>query len=444
MRRRWALMGTYVGGVALLAAWVVTRGPAPNTIAYHYETEASVTVEVLDGTVEVQAALLDAADFEQEGPIDVEAGMTLVALRVVEPSNDDGLTEIVYPLDRPVSATLPVLAGGDQIAVLSVELTPVPVTGDDLDIPGAVDIPAQRLPRPAVGQAIPSALGPERRPVWIVGLDQEVVVVDARSPHDASGLVGWCGSMPGFIDSIGGDRFTATGEYAFGPAPHGLTSYEVVQAADHVTVTRRLAPPARAFTNSSGLPLPLIQGSPVPQGPFCDIDTAVAQQANEDGYYLEDFRGDPTWVQHDLSAWPDLARADGDGWWRTDEVDVERVPVLTGDLLVRTRRGRIVDAAAAPGIARYPYQQNTAPSTRVMQLLEVDRENRTVELGDVVWVTPGGVYLSGEDPPEPSRRGSDHHPRRARGHSPPSSSCRPPSGWVSSTSTGVLGLPWQF
>ncbi|CAN5355013.1 hypothetical protein BH23ACT9_BH23ACT9_25570 [soil metagenome] len=296
---------------------------------------------------------------------------------------------------------MPLVADGAVIARITATLTAVPRTGEDLGIPGARDIPDQRLPRPAVGEAIPTQLA-DGQPIWIVGLDDDVVVLDARSPHAASGLVGWCGSMPGFTDSIGASRFTARGEYRFGPALRGLTTYDVDVRRDHVVATGRLAPSSGIDRVGPDVVTPPIEGSPVEQqGPVCDSDPVINEAANEAGYYLEDFRGDPTWVQHDLSGWPDLAGARGDGWFRTDEAHVDGIAHLVGDVLVQRQRGHIVDLAAPPGVARFLYGSDVSSVPQTLQLVQIEPDRGAIGVRQVMWVTADGIAPAAADPDGP-------------------------------------------
>lgn len=46
-------------------------------------------------------------------------------------------------------------------------------------------------------------------------------------PNTVSGLVGWCGTLPGFTDEPGASGFHAAGGYTSGPAPRGLITYAV-------------------------------------------------------------------------------------------------------------------------------------------------------------------------------------------------------------------------
>jgi hypothetical protein len=306
---------------------------------------------------------------------------------------------------QPLAVSVPVQASNGS-GTINVQFGQRPLTGEDLGIPGERDIPDQRLPRPVPGQVIPTQLV-DGHPVWVVGLEQDVAVYDARSPHMASGLVGWCGSMPGFSDSIGASRFDVLGRYHFGPSPTGLVEYRTVVATDHVTVTDILAPLPRAdglsVDGQDRYPVDVFEGA---DGPYCDIDYDKAMVANEQGYFLEDSRGDPTWVQHDLAEWP-VFDGQSDGWFSTDQASLPQVGQLQGDLLVQRVGGRTVDAASPPGTARYLYEP--APGyrngTHIGMLTGVGRRNVdgdeeiTLDLQQVVWLTPEGVEEVDGSPP---------------------------------------------
>lgn len=153
--------------------------------------------------------------------------------------------------------------------------------------------------------------------------------------------------------------------------------------------------------------LPAIEGSPVEQGPYCENDAEIAAQAGEDGAFLEDFTGDPTWVQHALADWPPLDGATGDGWFRTDEHDLaDGGPHLAGDLLVHRERGVIIDASSPPGTARTlrlsgdepaavtgQYEQTSPPVNGVRQVL----------IQPVMWVTSTGIFPA-DTPPDDTDR----------------------------------------
>jgi len=333
------------------------------------------------------------------GPTELPADEPrLVMLRVTSIDQQAGALRD-EPTDVPVQVVLDLTvtdpSGVVDVADVTIDLIPVPLDGDDLGIPGAASIDDQRLPRPRVGDVLPTQLA-DGRPVWVLGTRQGVVVLDARSPHQVSGLVGWCGSMPGFIDSIGGSRFTVTGEYRGGPAPHGLTSYDAIVDGDEVVVTGRLAPPPRsAFAD---VDFPLLAGPT--DGTFCEPDAAVAREANDDGAFLEDFRADPTWVQHDLTDWQRLGPDAVDGWYRTDEADVPDGPHLEGDLLVEMADGQVVDAASPPGTARHLFDD--VPSGPV-QLVQVEPRIGAIVVRQVFWVSPAGIAPATEDRPEHGR-----------------------------------------
>lgn len=452
MDHRWALLTVYVVAVAVLAVWVVASAPASNPVVYGYDTDIEVSVDVVDGAVGVDIAEVSASGLpEVDLWLGGAPGLVLTAPRQVQIDNAgvtvSGMDELLAqafsvtgddpvvpadvptfiqvvveqfpaaggprtpatPVDSSIVVEMPLVADGAVIARISATLTAVPRTGEDLGIPGAMDIPDQRLPRPEVGEAIPTKLA-DGRPIWIVGLDDDVVVVDARSPHAASGLVGWCGSMPGFIDSIGASRFTARGEYRFGPALHDLRAYDVDVHHDHVVATGRLAPPSGVDHVGPDVVMPPIEGSPVEQqGPACNSDPAINEAADQAGYYLEDFRGDPTWVQHDLSDWPDLAGARGDGWFRTDQAHIDGIAHLVGDVLIERRRGHIVDVAAPPGVARFLYGSDISSQPQTVQLVQVELDVGAVAFRPVMWVTADGVEPAAADP-EPPRHLVGTHP----------------------------------
>lgn len=118
--------------------------------------------------------------------------------------------------------------------------------GDTVELAGPVPTPPETLPLPPAGQARAEMLA-DGTPIWVVHEQGgEVMVLDARSPHDAWGLtalVQWCPST-GFIDARG-NRFDARGRYLGGPPPTGLIPFEVEVRAGRVEVGDALAPPSR-------------------------------------------------------------------------------------------------------------------------------------------------------------------------------------------------------
>lgn len=443
MRRRWPLFATHVVVVTALAVYVSVTGPAPNPVVYDYDNTVDVSVTTVADDLELDAVGVSSGETKRAGaslsggpglvvtasrPVTVDNAAvtvedpdqlvvearrgngddpevpadtpTFLELLVLRPLESEGAMRPVWPLDTPFEVDLPVTVEDQVVARIHVTLTPVPITGDDLDIPGMTDIADQRLPKPEVGEAIPTRFD-SGRPVWIVGTDDDVVVIDARSPHPVSGLVGWCGSLPGFIDSIGGDRFTANGDYRFGPAPHGLATYDVDVLNDAVLVTHRRPPTPRPDNADNG-GFPPIEGSELEQTGPCETSGDPTDVVDEDGsFYLEDYRDNPTWAQHDLSEWTPLDAASGDGWFRTDEADVDGIAHLVGDLLVRVERGRVVDAAAPPGTARLLYDSFDSSEPQTLLLEQVDRAAGAVVVREVYWVTAGGVAPASADPAPP-------------------------------------------
>jgi hypothetical protein len=318
------------------------------------------------------------------------------------------------PLRVQVAGSLPLRSADGRSGAIEVVVVPVEVTGADLGVPGPHDIPDERLPRPAVGEAIATALA-DGRPVWVAGLDDgEVAVVDARSPHTPSGLVGWCAPMPGFVDSPGGSRFAPDGGYAFGPAPHGLTAYDVEVAEDHVVVTARRAPAPRPGLSGNPREIPRIRGSSWEQA-YCEHDGA---QVGDPARWVEDLTGAPGWAQHDLGAWPAFDDQP-DGWYRAGEADVpagvlgEHVASLRGDVLVNRVDGVTVDAAGPPGSAVHDFAR-PAEEPEPLAVLTAAAAGPTpecpapscphgsVSLLTVVWVTADGVHeVTDPSPPAP-------------------------------------------
>lgn len=82
---------------------------------------------------------------------------------------------------------------------------------------------------PPVGGVVAANL-PDGRPVFVVHHeDGTVSVVDAFSTHVAYGigkLVGWCSSSRTFEDPFHGSKWDEFGDYALGPAPTGLVTYQ--------------------------------------------------------------------------------------------------------------------------------------------------------------------------------------------------------------------------
>jgi hypothetical protein len=82
---------------------------------------------------------------------------------------------------------------------------------------------------PPVGGVVAANL-PDGRPVFVVHHeDGTVSVVDAFSTHVKYGigkLVGWCSSSRTFEDPFHGSKWDEFGDYALGPAPTGLVTYQ--------------------------------------------------------------------------------------------------------------------------------------------------------------------------------------------------------------------------
>lgn len=457
MRHRLSLIVLYVGAVLGLAVAVVVGGAAPNTGVYRTGLRSTAVVEgelagvvrattltqdesrrlagtgegivviltaaapvdLVGGEITVEggtrsgmgAALLPLSGGQPEGDTvalaaDVPTAVELVLTRNI--ADREGIDiEIRMTPDGPVDLVVPLRRQGGGEGQVRVTTRPVPVTGEDLGIPGQAGIDEQDLPRPESGEVLATQLA-DGRPVWVVGLSDDVAVYDARSPHQASGLVGWCGSMPGFIDSIGSSRFDMFGRYRFGPAPTGLVSYQTELTDDRVVVTGRLAAPPRSEVPVEELyqPLPAAEVFADVDGTYCDIDQDKAQAANERQEFVEDYTGDPSWDQHDLADWP-AYEGQADGWYRTTSASLPQVGRLRGDLLIRREGGRTVDAASPPGTARYLYAP--APGYRdgshvglLRAVGSVEAGEVTLDLQPVVWLTADGIEeVTGAAPPTP-------------------------------------------
>lgn len=407
------------------------------------QAQLDLTAATADTRTEARVARIENGDVTvDEATTSLVAGLPTLLTADVHPT-DGSDADPFYPetLDQPITGALPVVAQDGRTGVVEITLTPRPQTGDALGIPGPTDLPDQRLPRPAVGEALPEMLA-DGRPVWVVGLDDgQVAVIDARSSHTVSGLVGWCATLPGFTDVPGASRFDAAGGYAFGPAPHGLTTYAVDVAADHVTVTGQLPPQPRPGLIGQQRQIPPIEGSPVAQGPICALDPVAFEEGRED------YHGDPHWLQHDLASWPQLD-GQADGWFRTDQAIVPEqlvggAPVLvTGDLLAHRIDGQTVDAAGPPGTTTRQPVPTDQPPPPILQLLAGLTDDPTEDcpapscphgtatLIPVIWVTPTDITPVTDDPPPPGavlypnspNPAHDHSPRTRRSPHPPATS----------------------
>ena len=91
------------------------------------------------------------------------------------------------------------------------------------------------------------------RPVFLVHhAGGGVSVLDAHSPHLGNKLLAWCEDGRAFIDVQHGSAFDEHGRYTFGPAPTGMTPYEVEVVAGEVNAgAARQAPPRGSDTAAS-------------------------------------------------------------------------------------------------------------------------------------------------------------------------------------------------
>lgn len=291
----------------------------------------------------------------QRGVVELEPGRPAL---IVVPYGADGPVENIpvhgHPALPPTGAWDFAVALGED-SHLVVHLRVDPVTGDDLGLPSRTSVPRTVLPLPTRGDVAAEMLA-DGTPVWVVHRDDGAVdVLDARSPHrfEAGGvdgryapLVGWCSTMPGFIDSPGASRWSVDGAVLFGPAPRGLTPYDATAGGDTVDVRARLAPAPRR--TEPDVPI---------TGHVCDADSYDAPTPG-------DVVDESALRMHDLSAWPARETARGDGWYRTD-----REGGVRGDLLVRVEGGVAVEIAGLPGTQRNA-DADPSPSTLLASVVD--------------------------------------------------------------------------
>jgi hypothetical protein len=118
---------------------------------------------------------------------------------------------------------------------------------------------------PPVGGVVAANLA-DGRPVFVVHHEDGTVgVVDAFSTHVTFGigkLVGWCSSSRTFEDPFHGSKWNEFGDYALGPAPAGLVTYQfsvVPGDQNHVQVDGSIPSHPRGFLSQPFQPA----------GPFC-------------------------------------------------------------------------------------------------------------------------------------------------------------------------------
>lgn len=370
---------------------------------------AEVALDQVSSDRDVSAAIsrLDGADLVVERQTaELQPDMPTVVLLEVSSESTAALEEdvtISLPLRDPFTG---------ETSTVVVSLTPRDLTGEDFGVPSPVDIPDEQFTRPEPGRALPERLA-DGTPIWVVGLDDDVVVLNARSPHTPSGLVGWCGTLPGFTDSPGAARFDSRGRYTFGPAPTGLTPYAIEVGQDSVTVQRRLEPPPRpdepGAASWEDLYAP-IEGSDLPQGVMCESLADKAREAGQDGSFPEDYRESVGWVQHDLSDW-EVLEGQAEGWFRTTSAPLEGYGRIEGDLLVRREKGQTVDVVTTPGSPTqgYPRERERAD---VLQFVSHEADavedcvvpcpHGAVQLREVSWVTAEDIIRIEPDTPRPA------------------------------------------
>ncbi|HVM13861.1 MAG TPA: hypothetical protein VM287_05990 [Egibacteraceae bacterium] len=163
---------------------------------------------------------------------------------------------------RVAYAVAPVLAGLAGLILVPgllqhrVQFPPGASDGKDADAAPVV------LPVPPVGEAAPQWHPTEGIPVFVVHhRDGDVSVVEPVNPHAITKVarpVGWC-PQGYFEDPLHGSQFAPDGEWAGGPAPSDLVTYDTGPGPrpDSVEVGRRNVPQQRTKTHSS---LPEISG----------------------------------------------------------------------------------------------------------------------------------------------------------------------------------------
>jgi hypothetical protein len=193
-----------------------------------------------------------------------------------------------------------------------------PISGSDI------------LEVPLVGGVVAANL-PDGRPVFVVHHeDGTVSVVDAFSTHVAYGigkLVGWCSSSRTFEDPFHGSKWDEFGDYALGPAPTGLVTYQfsvVPGDQNQVQVDGPIPSHPRGF---------LTQPSQ-PAGPFCQSTSQMVL---------------PDVLREATSSPADVVAAGFAGW-----VGVRGVLLATAGrparLCAAVAHGVCADAAPVPGV----------------------------------------------------------------------------------------------
>jgi len=99
-------------------------------------------------------------------------------------------------------------------------------------------------------------------PAYVVSTPNGVIGLYAKDPHLGEPIV-YCASSGYFEDPTHGSKFDSVGDYALGPAPHGLDRLAVRTVGDAVWID----PQARTEGAPRGDPRPTR-----PTGPFCTAD----------------------------------------------------------------------------------------------------------------------------------------------------------------------------
>jgi hypothetical protein len=160
---------------------------------------------------------------------------------------------------------------------------------------------ARTLALPAAGEV--AAVFVEGDPVFVVhDEDGEVRVLDAEDVYlaDDPTVLVFCADSGTFEDLRLGSRFTRRGGWIGGPAPTGMTAYEIVERTDEqVVVGERGDPPAREEADLDGVVI----------GPNC-IDRLVGVDGEPDATVVDEL------VLHDDPG------SEGDvRWYPSAEID---------------------------------------------------------------------------------------------------------------------------
>ncbi len=107
---------------------------------------------------------------------------------------------------------------------------------------------------PAPGEVVATWLD-DGRPAYLLQVDGEALVIDARTPHDPGTpqvLVAWCDGAGAFLDLVRGGAWAPGGEVTGGSADSGLNRYATQPAGDGRVGVRDELQPAGSATAEPG------------------------------------------------------------------------------------------------------------------------------------------------------------------------------------------------